>query len=80
MVEVMTHLMGVMQVLLMLCFAGIGTWRFGGFREDFADFEASCQTLFQMTFGEFPDDWWVVPPTDLLATQCGHAYSQDLSP
>jgi len=44
-------------VMLMGVFAGIATWRFGSEREDFSDFERSMQTQFEMTFGEFPDDW-----------------------
>lgn len=44
----------------MLSFAGIGTWRFGPHRSDFGDIKVSCQTLFTMTFGEFPKNWCVL--------------------
>ena len=47
----------LLTAMLMLCFAGIGTWRFGSFMEEFSSFERSLQTQFQMLFGEFPYDW-----------------------
>jgi len=47
----------ILVVLLMGCFAGVASWRFGGYREDFGNFEQSMQTQFEMLFGEFPDDW-----------------------
>ena len=47
----------ILVVLLMGCFAGVATWRFGSYREEFADFERTMQMQFEMLFGEFPDDW-----------------------
>eukprot|EP00281_Chroomonas_sp_CCMP1168_P016014 CAMPEP_0206220982 /NCGR_PEP_ID=MMETSP0047_2-20121206/5167_1 /ASSEMBLY_ACC=CAM_ASM_000192 /TAXON_ID=195065 /ORGANISM="Chroomonas mesostigmatica_cf, Strain CCMP1168" /LENGTH=1725 /DNA_ID=CAMNT_0053643677 /DNA_START=282 /DNA_END=5460 /DNA_ORIENTATION=+ len=44
-------------LMLMGCFAGIGTWRFGSHRDDFESFEAAMQTEFIMFFGEFPEAW-----------------------
>ena len=47
----------ILTSVLMLCFAGIGQWRFGNTREDFGDFETALRTEFQMLFGEFPEGW-----------------------
>jgi len=47
----------LLTCLLMLCFAGIGTWRFGNTMEEFKSFEQTLQTEFQMLFGEFIDNW-----------------------
>jgi hypothetical protein len=41
----------------MCFFGGIGTWLFGEFRQDFASFSASMQTLFAMMFGSFIPGW-----------------------
>jgi len=42
---------------LMLCFAGIGTWRFGSTYDAYSDFETTLQTQFELLFGEFQDGW-----------------------
>jgi hypothetical protein len=42
---------------LMLCFAGIGTWRFGNSLEAFGTYEKTLQTEFDILFGNFPDNW-----------------------
>ena len=47
----------ILTCMLMLCFAGIGQWRFGNTREDFGDYETALRTEFQMLFGEFPEGW-----------------------
>ena len=47
----------LLTCLLMLCFAGIGTWRFGGEYENYANFERTLQTEFEMLFGGFQDGW-----------------------
>ncbi len=42
----------------MLCFAGIGTWRFGNRLEAFSDMERTLQTEFQMLLeGGLPEMW-----------------------
>jgi len=43
--------------LIMCSFSGIGTWRFGAEREEFASFLTTMQTLFMMMLGEFLPDW-----------------------
>lgn len=43
--------------LLMGCFAGIATWRFGSEIAAFGTFSLTMQTQFEMLFGEFPDGW-----------------------
>ncbi|EKX42859.1 hypothetical protein GUITHDRAFT_140993 [Guillardia theta CCMP2712] len=43
--------------VLMMCFAGIATWKFGNTRDDFGTFEVALQTEFEMLFGQFPADW-----------------------
>lgn len=40
--------------LLMCSFAGIATWRFGSYRDEFGSLSESLQTQFLMLFGEFP--------------------------
>jgi hypothetical protein len=59
----------LLTCLLMLCFAGIGTWRFGNTMEEFGSFEQALQTEFQMLFGEFIDKWATDPqlPRELQA-------------
>jgi hypothetical protein len=47
----------ILTCLLMLCFAGIGTWRFGNTLEGFGSFERTLQTEFEMLFGGFPEAW-----------------------
>eukprot|EP00282_Hemiselmis_andersenii_P039355 CAMPEP_0169429860 /NCGR_PEP_ID=MMETSP1042-20121227/2089_1 /TAXON_ID=464988 /ORGANISM="Hemiselmis andersenii, Strain CCMP1180" /LENGTH=1492 /DNA_ID=CAMNT_0009540133 /DNA_START=27 /DNA_END=4505 /DNA_ORIENTATION=+ len=47
----------ILIVVLLSCFAGIGTWAFGATREDFGDFDKTMQTQFLMMFGNFPEDW-----------------------
>lgn len=37
--------------LLMLCFAGLGTWPFGNSVEEFSSFERTLQIEFEMLFG-----------------------------
>jgi hypothetical protein len=41
----------------MCFFGGIGTWLFGEYRQDFATFSVSMQTLFAMMFGSFIPGW-----------------------
>lgn len=41
----------MLTTILMLCFAGIGTWRFGSEYEHYADFETTLQTEFELLFG-----------------------------
>ena len=43
----------MLTCLLMSCFAGIGTWRFGSEYPQFATFEKTLQTEFELLFGEF---------------------------
>mmetsp|Transcript_27352 Transcript_27352/g.42741 ORF Transcript_27352/g.42741 Transcript_27352/m.42741 type:complete len:517 (-) Transcript_27352:332-1882(-) len=43
--------------LLMGCFAGIASWRFGSERHEFMTFGASMNMQFMMMFGEFPNNW-----------------------
>ena len=50
----------ILTCLLMLCFAGIGTWRFGERLAQFGSFEVTLQTEFEMLFGSFPDNWYCV--------------------
>jgi hypothetical protein len=50
----------ILTCLLMLCFAGIGTWRFGDRLAQFGSFEVTLQTEFEMLFGSFPDNWYCV--------------------
>ena len=47
----------ILTSVLMLCFAGIGTWRFGSEYEQYADFETTLQTEFELLFGEFQEGW-----------------------
>ena len=43
---------------LMLCFAGIGNWRFGNRLKDFATVESALQLEFNMMVGgNFPENW-----------------------
>ena len=44
-------------LILLVCFAQLGTWVFGGYRPEFQDFGTSVQTLFEMMFGGFVDNW-----------------------
>ena len=41
----------------MLCFAMIGTWRFGSEYDIYGSFETSLQTEFELLFGEFQEGW-----------------------
>jgi len=59
----------LLTCLLMLCFAGIGTWRFGNTLEEFGTFERTLQTEFEMLFGGFSPNWASDPqlPRELQA-------------
>lgn len=53
-------------ILIMGSFAGIATWRFGGYRPEFATWEVSMQTQFMMMLGMFlAEDW--ASTTDMQA-------------
>jgi hypothetical protein len=53
-------------ILIMGSFAGIATWRFGGYRPEFATWEISMQTEFMMMLGMFlAEDW--ASTTDMQA-------------
>jgi len=43
--------------LISICFAVIGTWRFGTYRADFVTLKQTMQTQFLMLFGGFQDNW-----------------------
>ena len=47
----------LLTALLMLCFAGIGTWRFGNSLEEFGTYDRALQTEFEMLFGAIPKNW-----------------------
>ncbi len=52
-------------ILIMGCFAGIGTWRFGGYRPEFATWEVTMQTQFMWMIGAVGENW--ADNTDLQA-------------
>jgi hypothetical protein len=52
-------------ILIMGCFAGIGTWRFGGYRPEFATWEVTMQTQFLWMIGAVGENW--ADNTDLQA-------------
>ena len=47
----------LLTALLMLCFAGIGNWRFGNSLEEFGSYDRALQTEFEMLFGAIPKNW-----------------------
>ena len=47
----------MLTTILMLCFAGIGTWRFGSEYDNYADFETTLQTEFELLFGNQAHEW-----------------------
>ena len=47
----------MLVIIVFVCFACIGVWRFGHRREDFADFRNVMGSMLVMLLGELPDNW-----------------------
>jgi hypothetical protein len=63
----------ILVTILMGFFAGIGQWRFGDSRSDFASFSAAMSTEFMMMFGKFcfiPSLFILVSTSSYLSTCC----------
>lgn len=51
----------ILTISIMSCFAGVATWRFGPYLEEFSSFKRTMQTEFIMLFGSIEYVHWTSP-------------------
>jgi hypothetical protein len=51
----------ILTISIMSCFAGVATWRFGPYLEEFSSFKRTLQTEFIMLFGSIEYVHWTSP-------------------